>query len=78
MVHTKHVIAQQLTEGIPIEETSSSGEEMEAPLEVESFGESTAEETAAEEEASRRHGRKVPEGRVSFKNLLLLLIKQFR
>ena len=62
MVRTKHVIARQLTEGIPVEESSSSGEEMEAPPVAESFEESTAEDIV-EEEASR-HCEKALEGRV--------------
>ena len=54
------------------EGSSSSGEEMEVPPEAGSFGESTVEDTTAEEEASRHHGKKVPEGRVSFKNLFFI------
>ena len=62
MARTKHVVSRQSTEEIPIEDTSSSGEEMEAlPVEEHSEG-SSAEETA--EEASPRRG-KAPEGRVS-------------
>ena len=65
MVRTKHVIARQLTEGILIEESSSSGEKMEAPPKAEDSGESTAEDSAAKE-ASHRRG-KVLEGRVHSK-----------
>ena len=72
MVRTKHVVARQLTEGILLEETSSSGEEMKAPPIAESFGESTVEDIAAEEEASHHRG-KVPKGRVSFKNSLFIV-----
>ncbi len=76
MARTKHVVSWQATEEIPIEDlSSSSGEEMEAPLVSGSSEESMAEDIAVEEEASRRHGKKVPEGRVSFKNPFLLLIR---
>ena len=64
MARTKHVISRQATEEIPIEDTSSSGEEMEMeapPVEEHSEG-SSVEETG--EEASLRRG-KAPEGRVS-------------
>ena len=70
MARTKHVISRQAVEEIPIEDSSSSGEEMEAPPMEEHSEESTAEETA--EEASPRRG-KAPEGRVSIQNPLSLL-----
>ena len=71
MVRTKHVIARQLTEGIPLETlSSSSGKEMEAPPKVENSEESSAEETV-EEEALCRRG-KAPEGRVNSKTLFVI------
>ena len=73
MVHMKQCVTRQYVEEVLVEEESSSDEEIEAPLVAESFGESTVEDTAAEEEASRRHRKKVPEGRVSFKNLLFII-----
>ena len=63
MARTKHVVSRQASEEIPIEDTSSSGEEMEVPPVQEHSEESSAEETG--EEASPRRG-KAPEGRVSF------------
>ena len=71
MARTKHVISRQAVEEIPIEDSSSSGEKMEAPPATEHSEKSTAEETA-EEEASHRRGKAL-EGRVSFKNLINLL-----
>ena len=71
MVRTKHVISRQAAEEIPIEDSSSSGEEMEAPPVEEHSEESTAEEIA-EEEASPRRG-KAPEGRVSIQKPFKLL-----
>ena len=64
MARMKHVISRQAAEEIPIEDTSSSGEEMEmkAPPAQEHSEESLAEETG--EEASPRR-EKAPEGRVS-------------
>ena len=62
MAQTKHVISQQAMEEVPIEDSSSSGEEMEVPPAEEHSEESSAEETG--EEASPRRG-KAPEGRVS-------------
>ena len=73
MVCTKQRVTRHYVEEDPVEEESSSGEEMEAPPEVESCGESMAEDTAAEEEASRHHGRKAPEGWVSFKNSFVII-----
>ena len=70
MARTKHVILRQAAEEIPIEDTSSSGEEMEMeapPVEEHSEG-SSAEETA--EEASPHRG-KTPEGRVSIQKPLV-------
>ena len=69
MARTKHVISRQAMEEIPIEDTSSSDEEMEMeapPVEEHSEG-SSAEETG--EEASPRRG-KAPEGRVSIQKPL--------
>ena len=63
MARTKHVISWQAAEEIPIEDSSSSVEEMEAPPATEHSEESIVEETA-EEEASP-HREKAPEGRVS-------------
>ena len=71
MARTKHMISQQATEEIPIEDSSSSGEEMEAPPVEEHSEESTVGETA-EEEASPRRG-KAPEGRVSIQKSFKLL-----
>ena len=67
MARTKHVISRQAAEEIPIEDTSSSGEEMEmeAPSVEEHSEGSSAKETG--EEASPRRG-KAPEGRVSIQN----------
>ena len=65
------MISRQATEEIPIEESSSSGEEMEALPVEEHSEESTAEETA-EEEASPRRG-KAPEGWVSIQKPFKLL-----
>ena len=62
MARTKHIVSRHSAEEIPIEDTSSSGEEMEAPPVQEHSDESSVEETA--EEASPRRG-KAPEGRVS-------------
>ena len=67
MARTKHVISRQAMEEVPIEDTSSSGEEMEAPPVEEHSEESTAEDIA--EEASPRRG-KAPEGRVSIQKSL--------
>ena len=68
---TKHVVSRQSTEEVPIEDTLSSGEEMEAPPVEEHYEKLTAEETA-EEEASPRRG-KAPEGRVSIQKSFKLL-----
>ena len=64
MVKTKHVVACHSVEEVPIESSSSSGEEieMEVPPAEEHSEESSAEETS--EEASPRRG-KAPEGWVS-------------
>ena len=75
MVCTKHIITRQLMEEISVEESLLSGEEMEVPPVAEHSEESTAEETAEEEASHRR--RKAPEGRVSFKNPIILLIRHF-
>ena len=73
MVRTKQCVTRQYVEEVLVEEGSSfDGEEMEMPSVAGSSGESMAEDTSAEEEASRRHGRKLSEGRVSFKNPFLL------
>ena len=71
MARTKHVISWQAAEEIPIEDSSSSSEEMEAPPAPEHSEESTAEETA-EEEASPRRG-KAPERPVSIQKPVNLL-----
>ena len=64
MARTKHIMARHSAEEASVEESSSSGEEveMEAPPAEEHLEESSAEETG--EEASPRRG-KAPEGRVS-------------
>ena len=70
MARTKHVVSQQASEEIPIEDSSSSGEEMEAPPVEEHSEGLSAEETG--EEASPRQG-KAPEGWVSIQKSLKLL-----
>ena len=72
MVRTKHVVARHSAEEVPIESSSSSGEEieMEVPPAEEHSEESSVEETG--EEASPRRG-KTPEGWVSIQKLLKLL-----
>ena len=70
MARTKHVISRQAAEEVPIEDTSSSDEEMEAPPVEEHSEGSSAEETG--EEASPRRG-KAPEGRVSIQKSFKLL-----
>ena len=71
MARTKHIVSRHSAEEVPIDDTSSSGEEMEAPLVQEHSEESSAEETG--EEASPRRG-KAPEGRVSIQKSLNYLI----
>ena len=68
MARTKHVILWQAAEEIPIEDSLSSDEEMEAPPVEEHSEESTTEETAEEEASPRRE--KAPEGRVSIQKLI--------
>ena len=65
-------MARHSAEEVPIESSSSSGEEieMEVPPAEEHYEESSAEETG--EEASPRRG-KTPEGRVSIQKLIKLL-----
>ena len=72
MARTKHVVARHSAEEVPIESSSSSGEEieMEVPPAEEHSEESSAEETG--EEASPRRG-KAPVGRVSIQKPLKLL-----
>ena len=72
MARTKHVVARHSTEEVPIESSSSSGEEIEieVPPTEEHYEESSAEETS--EEASPRRG-KAPEGRVSIQKPLKLV-----
>ena len=70
MVRTKHVVSRLSAEEIPIEDTSSSGEEMEVPPVQEHSEESSAEETG--EEASLRRGKAL-EGQVSIQKFLKLL-----
>ena len=64
------MVSRQASKEIPIEDTSSSGEEMEAPPVQEHSEESSAEGTG--EEASPRRG-KASEGRVSIQKSLKLL-----
>ena len=71
MARTKHVISRQAAKEIPIEDSSSSGKEMEVPPATEHSEESTAEETT-EEEASPRRGKAL-EGRVSIQKSFNLL-----
>ena len=66
MERTKHVVSRQSAKEIRIEDSSSSGEEMEAPPVEEHSEESSVEETG--EEVSPRRG-KAPEGRVSIQKL---------
>ena len=71
MARTKHIVSRQASEEeISIEDTSSSGEEMEARLVQEHSEESSAEDTA--EETSPRRGKAL-EGRVSIQKLIKLL-----
>ena len=73
MVRTKQCITRQYVEEIPVEEGSSSEEEMAmAPIDG-SSEESTVEDIATEEEAMHRQGRKLSEGRVSFKTIFYWL-----
>ena len=70
MVGTKHIVSRHSMEEVPIEDTSSSGEEMEAPPVEEHSEGSSAEETA--EETSPRRGKAL-EGQVSIQKSLKLL-----
>ena len=69
MARTKHVVARHSMEEVPIESSSSSGEEieMEVPPAEEHSEESSVEETG--EQASPRRG-KAPKGRVSIQKPL--------